>query len=77
MNVKDLFGKQVIDADAKVLGKVVDIDLDIEEAAITGIVIKKGWRKKLSISPKSIDRIGDKILLKVTKDKKKKASSVK
>jgi len=51
----------------------VDIDLDIEEATITGILVKTGWTKKVSISPKNIDRIGDKILLKVAKDKKKKA----
>jgi len=73
MKAKDLFGKQVIDADAKVLGNVMDIDLDIEEATITGILVKTGWTKKVSISPKNIDRIGDKILLKVAKDKKKKA----
>ncbi len=72
MKAKELFGKQVIDASAKVLGKVMDIDLDIEEATITGILVKKSWNKKVLISPKSIDRVGDKILLKVTKDKKKK-----
>lgn len=73
MNAQELFGKQVIDANAKVLGKVVDIELDIEEATIIGILIKTGWTKKVSISPKNIDRIGDKILLKVAKDKRKKA----
>jgi len=73
MRAKDLFGKQVIDADAKVLGKAVDVDLDIEEATITGILVKTGWTKKVSIAPKNIDRIGDKILLKVARDKKKKA----
>lgn len=73
MKAKELFGKQVIDGNAKVVGKIVDIDLDIEEATITGILVKKSWNKKVSISPKNIDRIGDKVLLKVTKDKKKKA----
>lgn len=73
MKAKDLFGKQVIDANAKVVGKIVDVDLDIEEATITGILVKKGWTKKVTISPKNVDIIGDKVLLKVTKDKKKKA----
>ena len=73
MKAKELFGKQVIDVNAKVVGKVVDIDLDIEEATITGILVKTGWTQKVSIPPKNIDRIGDKILLKVAKDKIKKA----
>ncbi|MBM4445784.1 MAG: photosystem reaction center subunit H [Chloroflexi bacterium] len=72
MKAKELFGKQVIDANAKVVGKIVDVGLDIEEATINGILVKKGWAKKVSISPRNIDRIGDKVLLKVTKDRKKK-----
>ena len=72
MKAKELFGKQVIDADAKVVGKIVDIDLDIEEATITGILVRKGCTKKATISPRSVDIIGDKVLLKVIKDKKDK-----
>jgi len=69
MKAKDLFGKEVVDVDAKVVGKVVDVDLDIGKAKLVGILIKTGLTKKMSISPASIDRIGDKVLLKVTKDK--------
>ncbi|MBC8274169.1 MAG: PRC-barrel domain-containing protein [Chloroflexi bacterium] len=73
MKAKDLLGKEVIDVDAKVVGKVVDIDLDIGEATILDISVKTGFTKKMSISPRDIDKIGDKVLLRVAKDKMKKA----
>ena len=73
MKAKELLGKEVVDADAKVVGKVVDIDLDIGKAVILDISVKTGLTKKISISPRDIDKIGDKVLLKVAKDKMKKA----
>jgi sporulation protein YlmC with PRC-barrel domain len=73
MKAKELLGKEVVDADAKVVGKVVDIDLDIGKATILDISVKTGLTKKISISPRDIDKIGDKVLLKVAKDKMKKA----
>jgi len=73
MKAKELFGKEVIDVSAKVVGKVVDIDLDISKAKILGILVKTGLTKKVSIPPAEIDRIGDKVLLKVAKNKIQKA----
>jgi sporulation protein YlmC with PRC-barrel domain len=73
MKAKELLGKEVVDADAKVVGKVVDIDLDMSKATILDISVKTGLTKKISISPRDIDKIGDKVLLKVVKDKMKKA----
>jgi sporulation protein YlmC with PRC-barrel domain len=73
MKAKQLCGKQVFDVYAKLVGKVIDVELDIERATITAIYVKTGWMKKISISPKDIDRIGDKVLLKMSKDKIKKA----
>jgi sporulation protein YlmC with PRC-barrel domain len=69
MKARDLFGKEVVDVDAKVVGKVADVDLDIGKAKLVGILVKTGLTKKMSISPTAIDRIGDKVLLKITKDK--------
>jgi sporulation protein YlmC with PRC-barrel domain len=73
MKAKELIGKQVFDVYAKLVGKVVDIDLDIGKAEIIAILVKTGWIKKVSIPPKDIDRIGDKVLLKMSKDKIQKA----
>jgi sporulation protein YlmC with PRC-barrel domain len=73
MKAKELLGKEVIDVDAKVVGKVVDMNLNISKAAILGILVKTGLTKKVSILPGDIDRIGDKVLLRVSKDKIRKA----
>jgi sporulation protein YlmC with PRC-barrel domain len=75
MKAKGLFGKEVIDVHAKVVGKVVDIDLDMSKAKILGILVKTGLTKKVSILPGDVDRIGDKVLLKIAKDKIHKAQS--
>ena len=73
MKAKELFGKEVIDADAKVVGKIADVELDISKAAIRSILVKSGLTKKLSIPPEDIDKIGDKVVLRVAKDKIRKA----
>jgi len=75
MQAKELFGKEVIDVHAKLVGKVVDIELDISKAKILGILVKTGLTRKVSILPGDVDRIGDKILLKIAKDKIQKAQS--
>ncbi len=72
MKAKELFGKEVIDANAKVVGKIADIELDIGKAAIRSILVKSGLTKKLSLSPEDIDKIGDKVVLRVAADKLRK-----
>ncbi len=73
MKAKDLFGKEVIDVDAKVVGKIVDMEIDVSKAFIRSILVKSGLTKTLSILPQDIDKIGDKVVLKIAKDKIRKA----
>jgi sporulation protein YlmC with PRC-barrel domain len=73
MKAKELFGKEVIDVNAKVVGKIVDMEIDVKKASIPRILIKSGLTKKVSILPTDIDRIGDKVILKIAKDKVRKA----
>jgi len=75
MKAKELFGKEVIDVHAESVGKVVDIELDISKAKIIGILVKTGLTKKALVLPADVDRIGDKVLLKIAKDKIQKAQS--
>lgn len=73
MKAKELFGKEVIDVDAKVVGKIVDMELDVSKTSIRSILVKSGLGKKLSIVPHDIEKIGDKVVLKIAKDKVQKA----
>lgn len=73
MKAKDLFGKQVIDVDAKVVGKIVDVDIDVSKASIISILVKSGLTKTLSILPQDVDKVGDKVVLKTAREKLQKA----
>lgn len=48
--VKELLGKEVLDANAKVVDKVADINLDIERATILSFVYKNScyWTSDVS-----------------------------
>ena len=71
MRIKDeLFGKEVLDADVQIVGKVYDVVLDKDTYEITDLVIKKtGISEQIKASENMVPMelvkvIGDKILLK-------------
>lgn len=71
MRIKyDLFGKEVIDADIQIAGKVTDVVMDRATFEITDLVIKKtGLSEQIKSSEnlvpiELVKVIGDKILLK-------------
>ena len=71
MRIRDeLFGKEVLDADIQIVGKVLDAVFDKDTFEITDIVIKKtGFSEQIKASENVIPIelvkvIGDKILLK-------------
>jgi sporulation protein YlmC with PRC-barrel domain len=71
MRIKDeLFGKEVIDADIQIVGKVSDVILDKDTYEITDLVLKKtGFSEQIKSSENMVPIelvkvIGDKILLK-------------
>jgi sporulation protein YlmC with PRC-barrel domain len=70
MKAKELFGKEVIDVNAKVVGKIADMEIDIKKGSILRILVKPGFlTKKISILPADIEKIGDKVTLKIAKAK--------
>ena len=71
MRIKDeLFGKEVLDAEIQIVGKITDVIFDKETFEITDIVIKKtGLSEQIKASENVIPMelvkvIGDKVLLK-------------
>jgi sporulation protein YlmC with PRC-barrel domain len=69
MRAKEVLGKEVIDADARVVGKIADIELDVVRASVVSITVKSGLIKRISIPLEDVDKIGDKVVLKVAKEK--------
>jgi sporulation protein YlmC with PRC-barrel domain len=71
MYTNELFGKEVLDIDANKIGKVVDIDFDFLEGRVNHFIVKAGLMKKFVIGLDKIDKIGDRIILKVRTDELK------
>ena len=70
--VKELIGKEVLGNDVTIMGKVIDIDIDVEDNVIESIIVSKGGiQESLNISKSEfvvpfdmISKVGDKVLLK-------------
>jgi sporulation protein YlmC with PRC-barrel domain len=65
MYTHELFGKEVLDSNANQIGKVTDIDVDIQKGVVHHMVVKSSFTKKLVVPLDKINKIGDKIILKV------------
>ncbi len=74
MNVKKLFSKDVIDTEGNKVGKITDMDIDMERGVINYVVVSTGFLKKSEMQIDKIKSIGDTILLKIGKDELEKKS---
>ena len=59
--------KEVLDVNANKVGNIVDVDLDVMQGTINHFMVKIGVFKKIPLSPDKIDKIGSRVLLKVSK----------
>jgi sporulation protein YlmC with PRC-barrel domain len=66
MNPKELFGREVLDANARSVGRVSDIDFDMSKGVVNHLVVKAGPIKKHTVTFDNIAKVGDKVILKVT-----------
>ena len=74
MRVKELVGKEVLDSNVKIIGKVHEVVFDEETFEITDLVLKKiGFSEQIRDSEnvvpvELVKTIGDKVLLKSDDD---------
>jgi len=73
MRSRELVGKEVIDAGARIIGRVKDIEIDLVKWNVTGIIITTGFMRARNVLTGDIDKVGDKVVLKVVADKIHKA----
>jgi len=73
MRSRELVGKEVIDAGARIIGRVKDVDIDLVKWNVTGIIITIGFMRTRTVLMGDIDKVGDKVVLKVVADKIHKA----
>ena len=69
MKSREIIGKEVLDAEAKSAGSVQDLEIDLTKWTVTGIIVKRGFMKKITIAAGNIDKVGDKVVLKVAFEK--------
>jgi len=74
MKAREIIGKEVIDAEARIIGSVQGLEIDISKWTVTGIIVKRGFMRKVTIAAGNIDKVGDKVVLKVVSDKIQKIS---
>lgn len=70
MKINEIKGKEVIDDNGNKIGEVSDIELDLRNRRIEGIVYREGsisskvgMGKEQTIPCDMVDKIGDKVLL--------------
>jgi len=73
MMSRELIGKEVIDAGARIVGRVKDVEIDPAKWNVSGIIVSTGFMRTRTILTGDIDKVGDKVVLKVVSDKKHKA----
>lgn len=76
MNVKELLGREVLDANAEIIGRVSDIEFDIDQGFISNVVVKAGMIRKYDVKFDNIAKIGDKVVLRVSEEELKRKSVV-
>ena len=68
MRVKELIGKEVLDANVKKIGKVSDLEVDIAKGLVEYIEVKAGLTKGYNVGLDKIHVVGEKIILKVKEE---------
>ncbi len=70
--VEEMIGKEVVDSSAAVIGRVRDVEINLETQKIEALVIRKGGiseslglsKGEILVPYEMVKKIGDKILLK-------------
>jgi sporulation protein YlmC with PRC-barrel domain len=68
MLTSKIINKEVLDKNANKIGIVVDINFNNLSWTIDYVVVKMNVFKKINVGVEKIDKVGDKVILKVTRD---------
>lgn len=68
MLTKDLFARKIIDEQGNRVGRIADMDIDINNGTINYLVISTGFLSKKKIKLDQIKSVGDEIILNIRKN---------
>lgn len=69
MKIKDFLGKKVYDSEAHAIGKVTDVEFEVDTFTMKSIEVGQGIVKKVTISIESIAKVGDSVFLAIPQEK--------
>jgi sporulation protein YlmC with PRC-barrel domain len=75
MNFSQIMGREVLDTNVVKVGTVVDMDVSLPQGTVNHIVVKTGVFGKININIDKVEKFGDKIMLKVSKEELAQAPS--
>ena len=68
MLFSDLVKKEVLDVRANKVGYIDDVDLNVTKGTVFHYILKTGMFKKVHLAAGKVDKVGEKVILKITKD---------
>ena len=68
MNVSQIMGREVLDSNVVKVGTVVDMDVSLPEGTVNHIVVKTGVFGKVNVGIDKVEKFGDKVMLRITKE---------
>ncbi len=68
MLISDLSKKEVLDSRANKVGYIIDVDLNVTQGTVSHYILRTGVLKKVPLMPDRVDKVGEKVLLKITRD---------
>jgi sporulation protein YlmC with PRC-barrel domain len=74
MNTSSIIGKEVLDKNANRVGTVADIDITLPQGTINYLWVRIGMIKRIPVPLDNVDKFGDKVILKITKDELEKSA---
>ncbi len=66
--VAEITGKKILDSNANSVGKADDLECDVQTWKVTHLVVKVGYTSTTTIPIEQVAKVGEKIILKVTKE---------
>ena len=67
MLASEIMRKEVLDTNAVKVGNIADVEINLGQGTISHYVLRTGTFKKAAVTPDRIDKIGDKVILKISK----------
>lgn len=71
MRVSKILGKKVLDSNANIVGKISDVEVNVESYEIEVVILNTGEislrKNSYEITPKDISKIGDYVILNIEK----------